>query len=248
MSEKRLYQTIAQLILDMIDSGAYPPGTRLPGERELAEKFGVSRVVIREAEISLEAVGRVDIKVGSGVYVRDTQEASGLVLPKVTPFELTQTRLLFESECAALAATQITDEHLAKLSATIERMAAASDNQADGDEADREFHLVIARATGNAANIFFLQNLWRMRTEIEAVRKVYSAICFGDRSHTVNEHTKIFDALAARDPQAAREAMQDHFQRLLEALLDASERQAIEEARQRSSANRERYLKMAIAR
>lgn len=248
MSEKRLYQTIAQSILDMIDSGAYPPGTRLPGERELAEKFGVSRVVIREAEISLEAVGRVDIKVGSGVYVRDAAEASGLVLPKVTPFELTQTRLLFESECAALAATQISDTDLEKLAATIDRMAAASENSADGDEADREFHLVIARATGNAANVFFLQNLWRMRSEIEAVRKVYSAICLGDRSHTVNEHSKIYDALAARDPQAAREAMQDHFQRLLEALLDASERQAIEEARQRSSANRERYLKMAIAR
>jgi len=248
MSDKRLYHSVARAILDMIESGSYPPGTRLPGERELAERFGVSRVVVREAEISLEAIGRVEIKVGSGVYVRDVTEASGLVLPSVTPFELTQTRLLFESECAALAATQISDGELEKLSATIDRMAAASNDQADGDAADQEFHLLIARATGNQANIFFLQNLWRMRTEIEAVRKVYAAICFGDRSHTADEHSRIYHALAARDPQAAREAMQDHFQRLLEALLDASERQAIEEARERSSANRERYLKMAIAR
>ena len=64
----------------------------------------------------------------------------------------------------------------------------------------------------------------------------------------MNEHSNILDALEARDPQAAREAMQGHFERLLEALLDASERQAIEEARQKSSANRERYLKLAAAR
>ncbi|MEL6102221.1 MAG: FadR/GntR family transcriptional regulator [Pseudomonadota bacterium] len=248
MSEKRLYHTIARAILDMIESGAYPPGTRLPGERELAEKFGVSRVVVREAEISLEAIGRLSIRVGSGVYVQDVAESSGLILPSVTPFELTQTRLLFESECAALAATQITDAQLDGLRETIERMAEAPHDAPDGEDADREFHLQIAQATGNAANVFFLQNLWRMRTEIDSVRKVYAAVCFDDTSHRVNEHSEILDALAAHDPQAAREAMQGHFKRLLEALLDASERQAIEEARQRSSANRERYLRMASAR
>ena len=248
MSEKRLYHTVARAILDMIESGSYPPGTRLPGERELAERFGVSRVVVREAEISLEAIGRLDIRVGSGVYVRDADESSGLILPRVTPFELTQTRLIFESECAALAATQITDAQIEGLRETIEKMASSMHDTPDGDEADRDFHLQIAKATGNAANVFFLQNLWRMRNEIDAVRKVYSAVCLDDTSHRLNEHSNILDALEARDPQAAREAMQGHFERLLEALLDASERQAIEEARQKSSANRERYLKLAAAR
>ena len=69
MSEKRLYHTIAQAILDMIASGAYPPGTRLPGERDLAERFDVSRVVIREAEISLEAIGLLEIKVLSLIHI-----------------------------------------------------------------------------------------------------------------------------------------------------------------------------------
>ena len=248
MSEKRLYHTVARAILDMIESGSYPSGTRLPGERELAERFGVSRVVVREAEISLEAIGRLDIRVGSGVYVCDASEAGGLVLPRVTPFELTQTRLIFESECAALAAIQITDAQIDGLRETIEKMASAPHDTPDGDDADRAFHMQIAQATGNAANIFFLQNLWRMRTEIDEVRKVYSAVCFDDTSHRVSEHSDILDALEARDPQAAREAMQGHFERLLEALLDASERQAIEEARQKSSANRERYLKLAAGR
>ena len=59
MVSKRLFQSVAEQIAELIDEGAYPPGTRLPGERELAEKLGVSRVTIREAEIALQAVGVV---------------------------------------------------------------------------------------------------------------------------------------------------------------------------------------------
>jgi len=62
----RLYHTVANQLLEMIDSGVFPPGSRLPGERELAKRFGVSRVSVREAEIALQAQGRVEIKVGSG--------------------------------------------------------------------------------------------------------------------------------------------------------------------------------------
>lgn len=242
MSEKRLYHKVAREILDMIESGAYPPGTRLPGERELAERFKVSRVVVREAEISLEAIGRLEIKVGSGVYVKEAVETSGLALPNVTPFELTQTRLLFESECAALAAQVITDEQIAKLEETIEKMANSPIDSPDGDEADRDFHMLIAEATGNMANVYFLQTLWRIRTEVDAVKKVYSAVCHEDTSHRVNEHSEVMEALRNRDPKAARKAMRSHFSRLLEALIDVSEQQAIEDARQKFRENRLRYL------
>lgn len=242
MSEKRLYHKVARSILDMIKSGAYPPGTRLPGERELAEKFNVSRVVIREAEISLEAIGRVEIKVGSGVYVKDGHSASGISLPSITPFELTQTRLLFEPECAALAATLITDEQIDELQATIEKMAGSPVDSPEGEEADRDFHLLIAKASGNEANVFFLQTLWRMRDEIDEVKRVYSAVCHEDSSHRVNEHSEIMSALKNRDPHAARKAMRDHFSRLQSALLDVSEQQAIEDAKRKSNEIRQRFL------
>lgn len=247
MTEKRLYHTIARTILDMIESGAYPPGTRLPGERDLAERFNVSRVVIREAEISLEAIGHLEIKVGSGVYVRDAQEMNGLALPRVSAFELTQARLLFEPECAALAAKMITDDQIAELEDTINQMKSAPVESADGEEADMNFHLLIAKATGNEANVFFLRTLWRMRTEIEDVRRVYSAICHEDTSHRVNEHADIMEALRQRNPEKARHAMHQHFSRLLKALLDASEQQAIEDARRRSHENRQRYLQDNIS-
>ena len=245
MSHSRLYQKVAQAILDLITSGTYPPGTKLPGERALSEKYGVSRVVIREAQISLEALGKLEIRAGSGVYVNEYSESKGLIPTNITPFELTQTRLLFEPECAALAATRITVSQLDELRTTIDRMANAPGYSPDGEKADKDFHFQIAKATGNVANVFFLKNLWRMRTEIESVRKVYQAVCVEDPSHRVKEHTAILDALVSKDPIAARLAMRGHFERLFEALLDASERQAIEEAIQRSSAYREQYLNMA---
>jgi len=244
MSDRRLYQKVAKQILEMIDSGTYPPGTRLPGERELAEQFGVSRVVIREAEISLEALGRVDIRVGSGVYVCSPDAAKGIILPSVSAFELTQTRLLFESECAALAATVITDKQLDELEDAIARMSDGS--KADGDRADYDFHLLIAKATGNSANVFFMENLWRMRTEIDAVKNVYAAVCKDDSSHRVEEHADIVESLRRRNPDASRNAMRLHFSRLFEALLEACEQQDILEARRKSALNRERYLKSTI--
>ena len=74
MTEKRLYHSVADQIMKLIKDGAFPPGTRLPGERELAERFNVSRVTVREAEIALQALGFISIKTGSGVYVLDPAE------------------------------------------------------------------------------------------------------------------------------------------------------------------------------
>ncbi|ACT60447.1 FadR/GntR family transcriptional regulator [Hirschia baltica] len=248
MADQRLYQKVANNILALIASGQYPPGTRLPGERELATQFGVSRVVVREAEIALEALGRVDIRVGSGVYVLEKTNTPTGALPTVSAFELTQTRLLFESECAALAATMITDAQLAELEETLNLMSVADGNSSDGEEADRNFHLLITKATRNEANMFFMENLWRMRTEIEAVKKVYSAVCVVDSGHRAEEHMEIFKNLKNRDAEGARNAMRTHFTRLLSALLDASEQQAIEEARRKISSEREQFLKSALHR
>ncbi len=247
MAEKRLYQKIASQILEMIATGAYPPGTRLPGERELAEKLGVSRVVIREAEISLEALGHVEIKVGSGVYVKTPDRRDNGTLPRVTAFELTQTRLMFESESAALAATEITPDQISELERTIELMEKTPQDSPESDEADRVFHLTIAKASGNAANYYIMENLWRMRVELPEVREMYAAVCVEDSYSRVDEHEAILNALKERNPDKARKAMRAHFSRLIENLLVASEQHAIEEARRRSNANREKYLKSALA-
>jgi DNA-binding FadR family transcriptional regulator len=244
MKDKRLYHSVAEKIKERISNGVYPPGSRLPGERELAEQFGVSRVTIREAEIALQALGYISIKTGSGVYVLDSADSDARGLPSVSAFELTEARLLFESEAAALAARQISEDTLAHLEKLVGKMSTdrPHDEQAAQD-ADREFHLAIAAASGNAAIKYIVETLWKLRNELPEVRDVHAAICaVEDANERYSEHDEVLRALRERDPSAAREAMQAHFRGLLGSMIDVTEEQALEELRKKTSASRQRYL------
>jgi len=243
MNGKRLFQSVAEQIAVLIDEGAFPPGTRLPGERELAERLGVSRVTIREAEIALQAVGRLEIKTGSGVYVSEKQPESLAALPSVSAFEVTEARLLVESEAAALAAHNITDQAIELLSDLIEQMRTGDEEAAN--EADEQFHRTIAEASNNAAMVHTVQSLWRMREEIPDVKATYEAVCVHDADSRTAEHEAIFVALRDRDPAAARNAMREHFHRLIEAMLDATERMALEEVQEQVSKSRARFAASA---
>lgn len=245
MKDERLYQTIASKIRKLIDEGSFPPGSRLPAERELAEQFGVSRVAIREAEIALQAVGRIKIKTGSGAYVLDAQSTHNGALPNVSAFELTEARALFEAEAAALAAAQIDDKTLRKLDQLVEIMATTGPNDEAGETADRDFHRTVASASGNAAITHVIETMWKLRTEVEPVKAVYESVCSEDFGARAKEHSDILDALRAHDPAAARVAMRRHFTRLIEAMLDVTEERALEELREKSSESRRRYLKSA---
>lgn len=245
MSEKRLFHSVAAQIGELIDEGTFPPGTRLPGERELAERFGVSRVTVREAEIALQAIGRIEIKTGSGVYVCDQQQRGYGALPGVGAFEVTEARLLIESEGAALAAKAISDEDLAKLEALIEQM--ASPDEEVSTRADQLFHATIAQASGNAAMVHVIETLWRMREELPEVKHMYESVCDADARIRAKEHQDILDGLKARDPARAREAMRSHFRRLIGAMLDVSEKRALEEMEQRITESRKRFLSSSVA-
>lgn len=242
MAEQRLYHKVANQILELIDSGVFPPGSRLPGERDLATKFGVSRVAIREAEIALQAQGRLEIKIGSGAYVLDGSEYTAHGLPKVGPFELTEARALFEAESAALAAPIITDEAIAELERLIQVMMGKEASDMTADEADEAFHLTIAKATNNQAIIYVIGSMWNMRKEAAQLQKVYRAVCDSDPSHREDEHQAILDALKNRDSSAARIAMRTHFTRMIEALLVASEEEAYQDLKKKTSESRSRFL------
>lgn len=246
MADQRLYHKVANQILELIDSGVFPPGNRLPGERDLAEKFGVSRVSIREAEIALQAQGRIEIRVGSGAYVLDGSGLNANGLPKVGPFELTEARALFEAEAAALAAPIISDEALAELEYLIDVMSGKNTNgKAMGltpDQADEAFHMGIAKATNNPAIIFVIDSMWNMRKEAALHQKVYRSVCDKDSDLREDEHKAILAALKNRDAHAARKAMRLHFTRMIEALLVASEREAYQEVKKKTAESRSRFL------
>lgn len=242
MSDKRLYHNVAQKISKLIDDGVFLPGSRLPAERDLAEQFGVSRVTIREAQIALQALGRIEIKTGSGVYVLDGKGAENGGIPDVSAFELTEARAIFEAEAAALAATRIDDATLAELDAFIDIMANSGPEDEKGELADRDFHRTIARASGNKAVSHLIEVMWKMRTDLEPVKVVYKSVCAEDFGARAGEHTQILDALKQRDATSARRAMRAHFTRLLTSMLDVTEQKELEELRQKASESRERYL------
>ncbi|WP_417479420.1 FadR/GntR family transcriptional regulator [Maricaulis maris] len=241
-TDKRLYNQIARRIIALIDDGKFPPGSRLPGERDLAVQLGVSRVTVREAQIALQAQGRIEVRTGSGAKVLPAAPSKD-ALPTIEAFELTQARTLIESEAAALAATMINDDELAQLDLLVSKMSDDSENdEALHQDADREFHLTIARASKNAAIIDMVERLWRFRTEIDEIRNAYDSICGISPEMRLSEHRDIALALRARDPDQARAAMRRHFACIVEAMLSTAEQRAIEEARRRTSEARERYL------
>ena len=233
------------MLAQQIDSGKYPQGSRLPAERELAEQYGVSRVTIREAEIALQALGRIRIKTGSGVYVEQAAPDRNRSFPEISAFELTEARALFESEAAALAAEQMTDETLGLLQRHVETMSTPAVKETARDAADQEFHRTISAASNNAAILYVIESLWKMRDEIAPVKAVYESICKNDQLALGREHDGILTALRTRDPDAARSAMREHFRRLLESMLDLTHRQAMEDLRRKADESRDRYLNSA---
>jgi len=247
MKDRRLYHSIADEITKLVDSGMYPPGSRLPGERELAQRFGVSRVTVREAEIALQALGCLHIKTGSGVYVLDPAKADDQGLPNVSAFELTEARAMFESEAAALAARHISDETLARLEELVEIMANDDPEKKEAlQQADRNFHLTIAKASGNAVVEYIVGTLWRIRNELPAVSEVHAVVCaHEDTDDRIAEHAEVLEALRKRNPAEARVAMQKHFRSLLEFMIDLTEEQAVKELRKKSTESRERFLNSA---
>jgi DNA-binding FadR family transcriptional regulator len=243
VNDKRLYHTVAQQIIKLIKDGDFPAGSRLPGERELAERFNVSRVTVREAEIALEAKGLLDIRTGSGVYVLNPDAGAYRYLPDVSAFELTEARSLIESEAAALAATMITEEELDKLDAIVKDMGAEEKpGSALGHDSDQEFHMTIARATKNQAMVDMVERLWLIRAEIPRIKKSYDSICGLDPQGSLEEHRGVAVAIRERNPSKARQAMRKHFICIIEALLKVTEKQEMEALKRKASESRERYL------
>ncbi|MFO1324922.1 MAG: FadR/GntR family transcriptional regulator [Burkholderiales bacterium] len=231
----RLYRQIAGQIAALIDNGEFPAGSRLPAERELATLLGVSRTSVREAVISLEIAGRVEVRVGSGIFVAEPGAAQivGLVDEGPSPFELLAARHLIEGEIAAVAARTARKSDLAAMRATVERMRKHADEFGKRDAADREFHVRIAAATGNGSLALVVEGLWQQRrgklwSRIEAYFHTQKM-----RDGVLRDHTAIVDALEAHDPDGARDAMHRHlarvereFQRQWDVIVPAEEQQA----------------------
>jgi GntR family transcriptional regulator, hexuronate regulon transcriptional repressor len=243
--QDRLYQDLARGLLEELASGRYPIGARLPAERELAATYNVSRPTVREAMIALEVQGLVEVKVGSGAYVRRLPGKEDIPGFNVTAFELTEARLIFEGEAAALAATQITDEEIAEIAGLVEAIAQENLQPNGSEQADRDFHLAIARATRNTAIYNAIEHLWDLRSTSPEAALLHEKARTANIKPVVDEHSAVLTALRDRDPAAARAAMRAHLSQVIDSLLFATEERAIEEARLAARVRRQRYARSA---
>lgn len=213
---QRLYRQIAEQLRQLISSGEFAVGSRLPAERDLAKQLGVSRPSVREALIALEVEGWVEVRTGSGVYVLD-RKANGrnaAIAPgEWGPLELIRARRVVEGEVAALAAMQAKRRDIVQIERAIQSMRDDADNGILPMEGDRAFHTAIVQACGNVVLIETVQTFWdsrrgplftRLGGYFETVESWRAAIA---------EHEAVLAAIRAHDPAAARAAMQDHMDR-----------------------------------
>ena len=209
---------IADQIKLKIQAGEYGPGARLPSERDLAEALRVSRPTVREALIALEIEGFVDVRVGAGIFVSNhpgqphsdssmSQDKNISGYGEVGPFELMEARLMLEPQIAALAAANATPAQCEEI-----RLTALSLHKADkpGD-ADREFHLAIARASGNTALPVMVRDLWALHDNSAVFTRLDEHIATESVWKIAqNEHDEIVHAILAADALAAEEMMRKH--------------------------------------
>ena len=203
---------VARALLDYIFSGKIAPGDKLPSERQLAERFGTGRSVVREALKSLGLLGLVDFRQGAGTYLRGADSDLlprviewGLILGERRTLDLVEARQHIEVLVVGLAAERRDADDLREMRRYIGLMERAKRTD-KFVEADVGFHLKVAEASKNLilsnmlSSIQSLLNVW--------IRRVVDAA--GDSRSSYLEHVPIFDAVEQRDATAARAAMNAH--------------------------------------
>jgi GntR family uxuAB operon transcriptional repressor len=213
---RRLYRQIADQIAGLIAAGEFKPGSRLPAERELATKLGVSRASVREAIISLEIGGLVEVRIGTGIFVTATAAAAGARDRDVGPgpFELLGARKLIEGEIAALAAANASEHDIEALQQNVKRMESNIEDFGAREDSDRDFHLRLAKASGNGSLELVVEGLWAQRSELWGRMQKHFHTPELARQ-TIRDHAAIVKAIAAHDASGARAAMRRHIARVV---------------------------------
>jgi DNA-binding FadR family transcriptional regulator len=219
-------QRVRQWLLDMLASGRYAAGAKLPTERAVAEQLAVPRSAVRNALAALEAEGVVVRLIGSGTFVAETAPAPKPPVPAeeaflavdASPTEIMEARLLIEPRIAALAVAHAT-------LADFERMEAANRNAEDSDDFERfehwdaALHQAIAEATHNRLIIAVYSAITRARDQADWGELKRRSLTAERRDHYREEHRRIVAALRARDADKAEAALLGHLRRVRRNLL-----------------------------
>ena len=216
----RLYEQIVQQIEDSILRGDLKPGDQLPAERELAQRFGVSRTAVREAVKALREKGLVEAYSGRGTFITDgTSQAVRQSLDLMVKIgqpegstHLAEVRAILEPEIAALAAVRAEESDLVVLR---EAVALMDRSQRDPDayiEADLDFHLALAEAASNPLILSLIDSIVGLLREQRL--KIFNVPGGPDRGQF--HHKRILEAMERRDAEKVKEAMRAHLEQVRE--------------------------------
>src|SRR5215211_5104606 len=206
----RLYEQVADQISTWITENGLRPGDRLPPERELAQRLGVSRATLSQALVALEVIGVVVVRHGDGTVLTE-RARTGPVIEAIRAHadrlpEIIEARDALESKLAALAAARRTDADLAAIRAALEEMERDIEAGGRGVEADELFHGAITAA---ARSELLTQMMAAIHDLIRETR-LESLSQPGRPRESLAGHRRVADAIAAGDPEAAAQAMHEH--------------------------------------
>lgn len=214
VSRARLYEQVAAQITDWIARQGLRPGDRLPPERELATRLGVSRATLSQALVALEVVGVVTVRHGDGTIV--TEEAASRASPRSISDavrahadripDVIEARDALETKLAALAAERRTDDDLATIDEALTFMAADVEAGGRGVEGDERFHSAVTAAAHSPV----LAEMMGSLSELILETRLESLSQPGRPAASLAGHQRIADAIRAGDPAAAAEAMHAH--------------------------------------
>ena len=210
-------EIVESLSQDMRE-GRLQPGDKLPTESALVERFAVSRTVVREAISRLQASGLVETRHGIGTFVIEPRESGTFrIAPEdfataADVIELLELRISLESEAAFLAAQRRSAQNLELMAQALAAFHTSIQQDSDAVPSDFQFHLEVARATGNrhfADLMTYLGTMIIPRTRLQtAPQTPEGRLAYLQRVHS--EHQRIFDAIREHDAEAARAAMRLH--------------------------------------
>lgn len=210
MTRTRLYEQVLERLRAHVTEAGLGAGDRLPAERELAQRLGVSRVSVKQAIVVLEAQGLVEARHGGGTYLLhdtlDVEPVGRLLERRRRLPDVLEAREALETKLAALAAERRTDEDLQLLCAAVEFMADEIAGGGSGAEGDRRFHAAVTDAAHSALLAEFMRSMADQITESrhESLRQP------GRPSRSLAQHQRILDAITAARPGQAAAAMRRH--------------------------------------
>ncbi|MGA9640043.1 MAG: FadR/GntR family transcriptional regulator [Terriglobales bacterium] len=215
----RLFEQIVRQVEDSILNGQLKPGDQLPAERDLAQRFGVSRTAVREAVKTLREKGLVEAYSGRGTFITNgTSQAirqSLDLMIRINQQEgsahLAELRQVLEPEIAALAATRIEEQLVSTMREAVAIMDRNLDDPDAFVEADLDFHLALAEAVGNPLILSMLDSIVGLLREQRA--RIFTIAGGPERGQF--HHKRILAAIEKRDPEKARDAMRAHLKQVL---------------------------------